>query len=352
MSENKLELLILKTDEDMNGYDISKMSNFLDDYVSTSISKIRTQNFECVHKVIDNGNISIIKDVVQGTSKIINKETVLIPDFDSLPSKVKINLKKGIYNIAESRQVDGNLRPVIVDQNGVRIKDITLRKVLQNNDVVQESTNIYNQLELKAINEKIEDLRELQLFQIERDRKSDIVAPFYNARDHLKRAQNETNIEKRKILLEKVIDYLIESFNQARTDIEEAKKQLINLSSEAFKKQENIQIFINYITEDFHILTMITGLQMQIFEYIDKLNDSKDVLKRYESILEDFSNNKNNKWGMTPFELIHDNCLYNENNRDSWYYFSKNVMESISLKEKQITCNDIYLISLEDPKDE
>lgn len=56
-------------------------------------------------------------------------EQVIIYKFDILPVDIKTKLKKGIYTIGNPRQADGNLRAVVLDENGVRIKDISLKKV-------------------------------------------------------------------------------------------------------------------------------------------------------------------------------------------------------------------------------
>ena len=72
----------------------------------------------------------MIEDVINQADVITQGNVILLPDFDNLPSDVRIKLKKGIYSIGESKQVEDNLRAVILDENGVRVKDITLKKVI------------------------------------------------------------------------------------------------------------------------------------------------------------------------------------------------------------------------------
>ena len=43
-----------------------------------------------------------------------------------------MKFQKGIYKIAESKQVDGNMRAVILDENDIRVKDITLKRIKNN----------------------------------------------------------------------------------------------------------------------------------------------------------------------------------------------------------------------------
>ena len=110
---NKTPLVIFKTKEDRNETDISKMSNFFEDYVHEMTLSIRESSH--LQEIMELNQADII---VQGN-------ITLLPDFENLPSDVRMKLKKGIYSIGESKQVEDNLRAVILDENGVRIKDIT-----------------------------------------------------------------------------------------------------------------------------------------------------------------------------------------------------------------------------------
>ena len=125
------ELHILVTDADTNGYEISKMSDFMGLYAQQLIRSLADSPFVEVVSNIPVADLGIINDVVQHAAVVARGNITLVPDFDSLPAGIKEKLKQSLYSIGDSKQVDGNLRAVIVDENGVRVKDITLKKVAE-----------------------------------------------------------------------------------------------------------------------------------------------------------------------------------------------------------------------------
>lgn len=104
-----------------------------------------------------------------------------VPDFDSGPHDIKIKLKKGIYKIGELKQVDGNMRATIFDEYNVKKKEITLKQVKNNPSTVETTWSIANQAQMRQIYAKLDDIQELQSYQIDRDCNRDIVTPFLNA---------------------------------------------------------------------------------------------------------------------------------------------------------------------------
>lgn len=122
------KLHILVTDADTNGYEISKMSDFMGLYAQQLTRSLAESTFVEIVSSIPVADICIINDVVQKAAVVARGNITLVPDLDSLPTGIKEKLKQGLYSIGDSKQVDGNLRAVIVDDNGVRVKDITLKK--------------------------------------------------------------------------------------------------------------------------------------------------------------------------------------------------------------------------------
>lgn len=177
----KRELCILITDEDKYGTDISAMSDFFEVYMQQlSHDLIENAPFEVIRE-IPFADLSILTDVIDGTKKLMTNEYSLIPDFDSLPNDIKTKLKKGIYSIGESKQVEGNSRAVLYDENRVRIKDITLKRVKNSIQTVENIRSIINQMQLKQISVKLDGITEYQEYQLCRDRDRDIVSPSASA---------------------------------------------------------------------------------------------------------------------------------------------------------------------------
>ena len=178
----KKPLVIFKTEADKYGRDITLMSDFFDGYVQQMASTIRKQsNFEVLEN-IPASSLGIINDAIHQASVILKGNVTLLPDFDSLPVDIKDKLKKGIYTIGESKQVDGNLRAVILDEEQVRVKDITLKKVITNPGNIETVRSIGNQIQMRQIYAKLADIQEFQTYQLEKDRDRDIIVPFLDAR--------------------------------------------------------------------------------------------------------------------------------------------------------------------------
>ena len=81
-----------------------------------------------------------------------------------------------------SKQVDGNLRVVKLNQEGMRIKDITLKKVISNPGNVETIRSIGNQMQIRQIYAKLADIQEFQTYQLEKDRNRDIIVSYLDAR--------------------------------------------------------------------------------------------------------------------------------------------------------------------------
>lgn len=170
VSTEKMPLVIFKTDADIYGCNISAMSNFFDGYVQEMSLTIRKSDGLQVVMDLPISDLSIIGESINQSEIVMRGNVTLLPDFDSLPSDVRSKLKKGLYSVGESKQVDGNMRAVILDENGVRVKDITLKKVLNSPANIETMRSIGNQLQMRQIYAKLSDIEEFQTYQIERDR--------------------------------------------------------------------------------------------------------------------------------------------------------------------------------------
>ena len=150
--------------------DITKMSNFFEVYIPQLSCELRTNTMIDVIRNVPVADIGIINDVVQHAEVMIGGEYGYVPDFDSLPYDIKTKLQKGIYKIGESKQVEGNMRAAIFDENNLKKKEITLKKVRKNPGTVETTRSIANQDQMRQIYAKLDDIQELQSYQIDRDR--------------------------------------------------------------------------------------------------------------------------------------------------------------------------------------
>lgn len=235
------ELHILVTDADTNGYEISKMSDFMGLYAQQLTRSLADSPFVEVVSNIPVADLGIINDVVQHAAVVARGNITLVPDFDSLPAGIKEKLKQGLYSIGDSKQVDGNLRAVIVDKNGVRVKDITLKKVINNPGTLETTRSIANQMQMKQIQDTLKGIQEMQSYQLDRDRDRDILTPFFDARDYILQAQNAASIESRNQFLEKASDRMTTALNSVYAEMRTASLHLAkNTKWSLFHKQSSI----------------------------------------------------------------------------------------------------------------
>lgn len=208
LSEQPVDILI--TNADKQGRNISKMSDFMQLYAQKQVTALSNSPLAEIVTSFPFADMGIISDVIQQASVLAEGKTSLLPDFDSLPREIRTKLNKGIYTVGPSRQTPDNLRAVILDENGVRVKDVTLKKVINNPGSVQTVRNITNQLQMKQISDKLSAVLDIQSYQLDKDRDHQIYTPFFNARDNILYAQNASSKEDRDYHLRLAADYLTE----------------------------------------------------------------------------------------------------------------------------------------------
>lgn len=85
---NKTPLVIFKTKEDRNETDISKMSNFFEDYVHEMTLSIRESSHLQEIMELPIADLSVIGDVINQADIIVQGNITLLPDFENLPSNM------------------------------------------------------------------------------------------------------------------------------------------------------------------------------------------------------------------------------------------------------------------------
>ena len=346
----KNELCILITDEDKHGTDIAAMSNFFDGYIQQlSCEMNRTSAFEIITD-IPAADIGIVGEVIHHAGAVMKDEYSYIPDFEHLPKDVKDKLKEGLYSIGESKQVDGNARAVILDENGVRVKDITLKKVQNQIGTVDMVRSITNQAQMRQIYAKLDGIAELQEYQIDRDRDRDIVTPFLNARRCILLAQDSDDEEYRIEQLKKANDLLGSAINSVYTEMSTTSKHLAKLTSRPiFQRRKQIKTYMGFLSGDLQMATKFVGVQMHICDYLGDKKGSIQALQDYQHVMGDFVNKELDKRGLSASMLLQMNYPYDENNMDFWYKFSKEIQPMLAISEN---VSDVYLVSVEDVEDE
>lgn len=356
----KKPLVIFKTEADRYGRDITAMSDFFDGYVQQMSLALREQSNLKLVSDLHVADLGIINDVIHQADIIIKGEITLLPDFDNLPMEIKTKLKKGIYKVGESKQVDGNLRAVILDENDVRVKDVTLKKVLNNPGNIETARSIGNQLQMRQIYAKLADIQEFQTYQLEKDRDRDIIVPFLDARSLVLEAETKKNEDERITLLKEADGKIRTALNAIYADIETTSKSFARRTSIPFLQFGNqINSYMGYLTSDMQIATKYVGVRMQLLEYMGEKNTAKSVLQQYQHVMYDFLTKPVTKKGLSTVELMHDYFPYDKSNMNCWYTFSKELQPALEsgIKSLELSMhgdynNDVYIVSVEDIDDE
>ena len=354
------EKIIFKSDEDRTGSDIEKMSDFFSNYIEEmSISMKENSKLEEVAK-IPFSDLSILSDVIKNVEIMVTGNITLVPDFESLPYGIKSKLKKGIYKIGESKQVDGNLRAVILDENNERVKDITLKKVKTNNDNIDTLNNISTQLQLKQIYTQLNELRELQTYQIEIERNRELIVPFLDARDFVLKAETKTDLNERNNLLNEADKKITSALNAVYTDLQttanlfgqKLDKPLNNLNG-------NVKQSMKYLIQDLQLATKYNGIRLQLLDYIGENEYKEQVMKNFKSVLNRFITNSVSKKGFSAMELLQNYYPYNKSNMNFWEEFAESIQEIANPNIKQQILDKfesnkkyLYTVSVEDCKNE
>ena len=357
---NRKPLEIFKTEADITGRNITQMSNFFDGYIEQMSLALREESAIELLSEIPISDLNVVNEVVQKARVLLKDNVTLVPDFDNLPLDVKKKLKQGLYTLGDSKQVDGNMRAVIMDENGIRVKDITLKKVVSSPENMQTARNIGNQMQMKQIYAKLASIEEFQTYQIERDRDQQIIVPFLDARTLVLRAANAKSADEQNSLLEQANSKITSAIHSVYTDMDTSAKMLAKKADSwlpDFTRRMND--YMRFLTSDLQIATKYIGVSMQILEYIGDNNGAKNALLEYQQAMYDFLEKPISKKGLSAALLMHENFEYTNDNIDQWYMFRKEVapslktsMDNIRLGINSAEHQEIYIVSMEDANDE
>ena len=354
--KSRKPLSIFKTTEDKYGRDISVMSDFFDGYVHDLSLSFREQSSLEVINDFSIASLGMVNELIHTADVVARENMTLLPDFDNLPLTIKNKLQKGIYTVGKSKQVDGNYRPVILDENGVRVKDITLKKVINTAENSEIFRNIGNQIQMRQIYCKLADIQEIQSYQLEKDRDRDIVIPFLDARTLIVESENITNQEEKLVLLKEADAKIRNALNAIYADIETTSKRFAKSTETPFFTFGNqMNTYMRFLVSDLQIATKFVGIRMQLLDYMEEKDISKTVLQNYYHVLYDFLTKPITRKGISTGMLMQDYFPYNKLNIDCWYNFSKemkpvleNNLKRLELDGEIENSSCIYVISLED----
>ncbi len=343
-------LVIFKTEVDRKKNDIALMSNFFDGYINQlCLDENKSANLQ-IAKNITTSKIRLVKEAINKGKTLIKSDMILVPDLDNIDVEIKEKLKKGIYSIGESKQVDGNLRAVIVDENNKIKHQITLKR--QKNIQQDLSSKLEVQIQLREIFNKLIEIQEMQDYQIRLEKIRDFVNPFLRARDIIVLAEDEMDLEERKRQYLEADNYIDEALTAVYSDIEETSKQFIKSLSNPISGL-NRKKYMKFIVEELQISTKYVGVQVQLLEYLGNEKKANWILDKYNDTMNDFFTLPRTKNKMTLVDLFQDYYPYAKKDKNMWYNLKKEYVENIKLLNTSKNENkDIYIISINEESGE
>lgn len=116
-----------------------------------------------------------------------------------------------------------------------------------------------------------------------------MVTPFLNARDFIFQAQNKTDLEEQKLLLQKAFDQLTTATNAVYTDLKTSADHLAKLTIRSFfRNTKQIQNYMNFLALDMQLATKFVGVYMQVLDYLGDNQSVQLISARYQYVLKDF----------------------------------------------------------------
>lgn len=350
--DNNKPLEILVTEEDKRGVDIALMSDFLGLYIEQLSTELSTKVVPDISDDIPLADMQILGELVHGGTTLLQGKYGYIPDFDNLPNEIKTKLKNGIYTLGESRQVEGNVRAVILDEEGTRIKDITLKKVINTPDTLEMSRSITSQIQMRQMAVKLDAIAEMQSYLVQMERNNNIIKPFLNARDLILRAQNTKAIEEQKQYMIEASKELTSAINASRLDLKTSSEHLAKLTRfPIFRRSDQIKAYLGYIAQDLQLTTKYVGVQMRVLDYLGDHNTSRELLGSYQMMLSNFADKPINNRNQSAAILMQNNSIYSVDTQDYWIKFRTDIQETVKsgclLQEREMV-----VVSIEDSKNE
>lgn len=350
--DGMMALEILVTEEDKYGTDIALMSDFFGLYIEKLSTELSTHVVSGVLEELPVEYIQILGELLHGADIILQGKYGYIPDFDNLPNDIKAKLKKGIYTLGESRQVEGNVRAVILDEEGVRIKDVTLKKVLHTPDTMEMTRSITSQVQMRQISAKLDAIAETQSYLVEMERNNNIFKPFLNARDLILRAQSAKTIEEQKQYMLEASKELSDAINASRLDLKTSLDHLGKLTRfPIFRKSDQIKNYLGYVAQDLQITTKYVGVQMRVLDYLEDHDTAMELLGSYQMMLSDFADKPLNNRNQSAAMIMQNNSNYTEATKDYWLKFRGDIREMVK-SDQLLKEREMYVVSVEDTKNE
>lgn len=346
VSENTELLNIFETEEDKRGTDLLAMSNYFDVFVSKLDTSLdRNGKWEAVVDV--SGLLGQIAAAIKSGFDI-SKINMLVADTSHFSKEIVDGLKEGIYHIGQSKEVAGNLRPAILDENEKLVKFVTLKRALNPSEILTDMSNLSMQLSLKHISAQIEDVgRDVQGIS-EFVRREALSNKFIYARDKIMSAAFASKDKQEQFLLE-ADTYLMEGLTDLYADVNAEVQKLSELSG-PFRSLKAADTILTHINEDMQMIPRYVGMRVYLFNLQGNTAEANRVVGDFRYHLEKLSETKLEDGKYTALEMIHRYYPYSEGDTDFWLEQPQQMLSALRSYENMIEqkSEDLFYIDMED----
>lgn len=347
IENRKSELLDIFIDErDKKEFDLLAMSDFFEVFIGKIEVELGKETAWKVYRNIEGFIGEIAAAIKNGFD--ISKVGMLVADYSHFSQDIIEGLKKGIYHIGQSREVAGNFRPAILDENEQLVKFFTLKKAVNPSSVLSDISTLSMQASLQRISSQIEDVgRDIKCLS-DFARREVLSNKFIYARDKIMLAITAYEDE-RELFLKEADTYLMEGLTDLYADVNAHVKALAELKG-PFASIKEIDSLLSYINEDMQMIPRYVGLRVYLFNYRNKVDDANRILGEYRYQLKSLTERKIGDRKYTAVELIHKNYPYTAENMDFWLKRPKQMLEAIDSYEIMLEQKDkeVFYIDVED----
>jgi len=351
VENGKGELLnIFMEEEDKKGTDLLAMSNFFEVFIGKIEVEMGSDTAWEVFHNIEGFAGEIAAAIKSGFD--ISKMGMLVADYSHFSQEVIDGLKDGIYHIGQSREVAGNLRPAILDENERIVKFFTLKKAVDPTSVLSDLSTLSMQASLQRLSSQMEDIGRDVKAMIDFARREALSNKFIYARDRIMLAATADEKD-REQYLEDADKYLMEGLLGLYSDINAHVKGLADIKG-PFARIKTIDSLLSYINEDMQMIPRYVGLRVYLFNYRGKSDAVNRILSEYRYQLQTMAERKMGDGKYTALELIHKYYPYDARNLDFWLEKPIRMLDIIDSYETMLEQKDkdIFYIDVENTEDE
>ena len=226
-------------------------------------------------------------------------EGTLVADLGALSKGILQKIKKGVYEIAESKQIDGNFRAAVVDKDGKIIKQITLKHAAGDKIVAGDLNTLAVQAALRQITQQLECIDAGVQYLITLKRRGDFQTPYFDAVQKVIEARNATTESERRERIQSAADDLKHGLNGLYGDLDDCINTLKGKWIPVASKRN-----LNYIAEDVVYIPQYVALLSYLYNFLGKYDLARNVIVYYRDEINRFVSRQITD-GYTVAQLVH-----------------------------------------------